>query len=81
MKINKEYLKEFCKHYNIFPNPPRTMQKMKISYNFGVPIENLEKVKTLSELEDRINNFAVIPSESDIDIEDEVISIYNQFVN
>ncbi len=80
MKINPEYLKEFCEYHNIFSEKDQFISQSninKISYNFGIENFYIALVKNIKQLEKRINKFSEIPAPIDKDINSDLINMLN----
>jgi len=69
MKVNRDYLNDFCEQNNIFLNKYiNTQGKHKIIYYFGVPKKRLNRISDINQLEKRINEYGKSPSNFDIDL-------------
>ena len=80
MKINKDYLKEFCKYHHIFSNKRITEEKLgKLNYNFGVPLPQLTRIKNFEDLEKTINKYVNFSTFADDELKQEVLITYNSF--
>ncbi len=75
MKVNREYLNEYCKHNEINFKGQLSLKKIsKIAKDFGVNKKLLKFPRDLNELERIINQYGKIPSNSDLEINSEYIS-------
>ncbi len=78
MKVNQEYLSEFCRTFNVLQKGYLTgINKSKINYTFGIPIEKLENITTKKTLKEKINEYFTINSEVEKDLAFEVENTYN----
>lgn len=85
MKVNQDYLKEFCEENNLFLTKYINHRgKNKIIYYFGVPEKRLNRIRDINQLEKRINKYGKSPSNFDIDLKieaEELGKLYNKLLN
>lgn len=82
-ETTKQKLREIYKHFqiNLCANKeiiiPGNIKSM-INYKLGVPIEHLNKnMKNLDELINLVLKYQKYPSQSEIDVDDEIIEIFD----
>ncbi len=81
MKVNKDYLYEFCNHHNVFDSKEISEENLnKLNYNFGVPKVRLYNIHNLEDLERTINKHSRIPIEADQDVNHEAFVAYRKFL-
>jgi hypothetical protein len=76
MKVNLDYLKEFCNYHFIFPDETLSEENIdKLNYNFGIEKSKLFLIKSINDLEEMINKYSQLPTEADEDTNRELVEM------